>query len=420
MSTFKKADVLLPKNTEYMKWSVVACDQYTSQPDYWNEVGAIAEGSPSAYHIIFPEIYLGKNDDERIANINETMRDYLERFLYELPETYIYVERTLANGKVRRGIVGAVDLEDYDFGKGSQSLIRATEGTVLERIPPRVKIRENALLEIPHVMLLIDDEKKQVIEPLAKQTKKLEKVYDFDLMQNSGHLKGMKVSGELSEKIDKTLLKLADEKSFAKRYNVKDKGVLLFAVGDGNHSLAAAKACWENIKKDLTDEEIENHPARFALVEIVNLHDESLEFEPIHRVVFGADPEKLIAAFMKYYKGKAAKRNNGGQCIEYMYKGKIGKLYVKDAPSNLAAGTLQQFLDDYMSANSGCTVDYIHGADVVKELSSKDNNTGFILPAMEKNDLFKTVILDGALPRKTFSMGEAQDKRFYLEAKRIK
>ncbi len=419
MSTFKKANILLPKNTEYMKWSVVACDQYTSQPEYWDEVNALTDGTPSAYHITFPEIYLGTNDDERISNINETMDYYLDNYLYEIPETYIYVERTLANGKVRRGIVGAVDLEDYDFNKGSKSYIRATEGTVLERIPPRVKIRENAPLEIPHVMLLIDDDKKQVIEPLAKQVKKLEKVYDFDLMQNSGHLKGMKVSDELAEKIDNALLKLADEKNFNKKYGIKNKGVLLFAVGDGNHSLAAAKTCWENIKKDLSEDEIENHPARFALVEIVNIHDESLEFEPIHRVVFGADPEKLIESLMKYYKGKASKRNNGGQCIEYMYKGKKGKIYVKNAPSNLAVGTLQQFLDDYMKKNE-CRIDYIHGADVAAELSAQDNNTAFILPAMEKSDLFKTVIVDGALPRKTFSMGEAQDKRFYLEAKEIK
>lgn len=419
MSTFNKANILLPMNTEYMKWSVVACDQYTSQPEYWDEVKELTDGSPSAYHIIFPEAYLGADDDARIKSINETMDYYLSRYLYEIPETYIYVERTLANGKVRRGIVGAVDLEDYDFNKGSKSYIRATEGTVLERIPPRVKIRENAPLETPHVMLLIDDDKKQVIEPVAKQAKKLNLVYDFDLMMNSGHLKGMKVGGELADKLDNALAKLADEKSFNKKYGVKDKGVLLFAVGDGNHSLATAKTCWENIKKDLSAEEIENHPARFALVEIVNIHDESLEFEPIHRVVFGTNPEKLIEAFMKYYKGKASKKNNGGQCIEYMYKGKKGKLYVKYAPSNLPVGTLQQFLDDYAKQN-GCKIDYIHGADVTAELAAKEGNVGFILPAMEKSDLFKTVILDGALPRKTFSMGEAQDKRFYLEAKKIK
>ncbi len=419
MNTLKKANILLPKDTEYMKWSVVACDQYTSQPEYWNEVHTMTDGSPSAYHITFPEVYLGTNDDERIKNINDTMYDYLARFLYEIPETYIYVERTLANGKVRRGIMGAVDLEDYDFNKGSQSLIRATEGTVLERIPPRVKIRENAPLELPHVMLLIDDDKKTVIEPIAKQAKKLDVVYDFDLMQHSGHLKGMKVSPELSAKLDKAIEKLAGKAAFNKKYSVKDKGVLLFAVGDGNHSLATAKTCWENIKQNLSAEEAENHPARFALVEIVNIHDESLDFEPIHRVVFDVNPEKLVDAFMKYYKGKAAKRNNGGQCIEYMYKGKKGKLYVKDAPSNLAVGTLQQFLDDYIEKNGG-KVDYIHGADVTAELAEKDGNIGFILPAMEKGDLFKTVILDGALPRKTFSMGEAEDKRFYLEAKVIK
>lgn len=419
MNTFKKADILLPKDTEYTKWSVVACDQYTSQPEYWDEVNALTAGSPSSYHITFPEVYLGTNDDERIKNINDTMEDYLARFLYTIPDTYIYVQRTLANGKIRHGIVGAVDLEDYDFNKGSQSYIRATEGTVLERIPPRVKIRENASLELPHVMLLIDDDKNSVIEPIAKQADTLDVVYDFDLMQNGGHIKGMKISAELSQQLDSAIEKLADKALFDKKYNVSDKGVLLFAVGDGNHSLATAKTCWENIKASLSDEEKENHPARFALVEIVNIHDKSLDFEPIHRVVFDVNPEKLIEGFMKYYKGKASKKNNGGQCIEYMYKGKKGKLYVKNAPSNLAVGTLQQFLDDYLAKNGG-KVDYIHGADVTTELAKKDGNIGFILPSMEKSDLFKTVILDGALPRKTFSMGEANDKRFYLEAKLIK
>lgn len=421
MKTFKTADILLPQDIEYMKWSVVACDQYTSEPEYWEQVNALTKDCPSAYHITYPEIYLEKGDaDERIKNINETMDFYINSNYFRTVEnSLIYVKRDLGNGKIRHGIVGEVDLEDYDFKKGAKSFIRATEGTVLERIPPRVKIRENAALELPHVMLLIDDVKNTVIEPLEKDVDNMEELYNFNLMQDSGTLAGYKVSEEQTAYIMDALEKLSDKKAFDKKYNVKNKGVLLFAVGDGNHSLATAKTCWEDIKKDLTTAEMENHPARHALVEVVNIHDRSLEFEPIHRVVFDVDPEKMVDAFMKYYKGKAAKRSNGGQRIQYMYKGKKGYLYVKNAPSNLAVGTLQIFIDDYIAKNGG-RVDYIHGDDVVKNLSDEENNIGFLLPAMEKDELFKTVITDGALPRKTFSMGEAKEKRFYLECKKIR
>ena len=396
----KKADILIPKDIDFSKWSVVACDQYTSQPEYWNEVKDFTQGSPSALNIVFPEAFLSEGDG-RIAKINATMEDYLASGIFEeLLDSMIYVERTMANGKTRKGIVGCVDLEEYDFSVGSQSKIRATEGTVLERIPPRVKIRENAPLELPHVMLLIDDKEQTVIEQIEKG----ELIYDFDLMQNSGHLKGYLLSDFEAERVLGAIAEL-DENA---------PGNLLFAVGDGNHSLATAKTCWENLKPTLSEEEIENHPARFCLVEIENIHDEALEFEPIHRVVFGADPEKLLAEFKAYYP-ETAETDNGGQHIEYTYKGKKGDLFVKNSPSALCVGTLQKFLDD-----KGYEVDYIHGADVTERLSNADNTIGFLLPAMEKSDLFRGVIADGALPRKTFSMGEAEDKRFYFEAKKIK
>ncbi|MDO4744915.1 MAG: DUF1015 domain-containing protein, partial [Clostridia bacterium] len=374
--------------------------QYTSQPEYWDEASKIVGSAPSALNIVFPEAFLDEGD-ARIAKINAKMAEYLESGIFEeCLSSMIYIERTMSNGKIRKGIIGAVDLEDYDFSIGSNSKIRATEGTVLERIPPRVKIRENAPLELPHIMLLIDDDKRTVIEPCEKG----EKIYDFELMQSSGHLTGWLLSDKEADRV-LSALSLLDENA---------AGNLLFAVGDGNHSLATAKTCWENLKKTLTHEEQKNHPARFCLVEIENIHDDALEFEPIHRAVFDVNPEELIADFKKYYP-ETSSTDIGGQHIVYIYGDKKGDLYVKNSQSTLAVGTLQKFLDE-----KGCKVDYIHGADVTEKLAKTDGNVGFLLPAMEKSDLFRSVIADGALPRKTFSMGEAADKRFYFEAKKIK
>ena len=400
MNVFKKADILIPKDIDYKKWSVVACDQYTSQPEYWDEVKNIAGDEPSALNIVFPEAFLAEGDS-RIARINATMEKYLADGIFEeCLDSMIYVERTMANGKIRKGIIGAVDLEEYDFSVGSKSKIRATEGTVLERIPPRVKIRENASLELPHIMLLIDDKERTVIE----QVEKGEMIYDFDLMQSGGHLSGYLLSDFEAERV-LAALDVLDENA---------DGNLLFAVGDGNHSLATAKTCWENLKATLSDAEIENHPARFCLVEIENIHDEALEFEPIHRVVFGVNPEELLREFKAYYP-ETSDVDNGGQHIKYTYKNEKGDLFVKNSPSALCVGTLQKFIDE-----KGYEVDYIHGEDVTEKLAQADNTIGFLLPGMEKSDLFRGVIMDGALPRKTFSMGEAHDKRFYFEAKKIK
>lgn len=414
----KKANILLPKNADMEKWSVIACDQYTSEPEYWKKVEEIVGDAPSTLKITLPEIYLeGQDVEQRIANINTEM-DKLkqEGFFKVLENSLIYMERTQSNGKVRKGLIGMVDLEDYSYEKGSQTLIRATEGTVLERIPPRVKVRENATLELPHIMLLIDDEKKEIIEGLTAKVSKNDAVYDFNLMQNGGHIKGYKVPDNLVNEIFEGLENLAKKEVFEEKYQVKDKGVLLFSVGDGNHSLATAKACYENLKKVLPKEEYENHPARYALVEIVNLHSEALEFEPIHRVVFGVNPKHMIEELGKYYE---ISENPEGQKIEYVYNGVNKEIYIKNPKSNLAVGSLQMFIDDYIKENGG-KVDYIHGDDVTKELGSKEGNIGFLLPNMKKTDLFKTVILDGALPRKTFSMGHSYDKRYYLEAREIK
>ena len=419
MKIFKSADILIPQGVDFGKWSVVACDQYSSKKDYWEKAKDIVGDSPSTLNIIFPEAYLNDDDsDNRISNINATMKKYIDDGIFkEYKDSFIYVERMQSNGKCRKGIIGVIDLEEYDFSKGSQSKIRATEGTILDRIPPRQKIRRNATLELPHILMLIDDRECSVIEPIGANKDKLEKIYDFDLMLDGGHIKGYCVNEELKSQILLGLDKLEDEKAFCEKYEVSDKGVLLFAAGDGNHSLATAKSCWEELKQTLTKEERENHPARFALVELNNIHDDALEFEPIQRVVFNVNPKELLDEFMNYYPNSSFE-DNGGQKIRYTYQGNEGTVYIKDAPSNLPVGTLQIFLDKYLEENGG-DIDYIHGDDVVRALTVEENTIGFMVDAMKKNDLFTTVIKDGSLPRKTFSMGEAQDKRFYLECKKI-
>ena len=417
MDIFKKADILIPKDTDYKKWSVVACDQYTSEPEYWESVEREVGEAPSALKIVFPEIYLKDEPEKRIDKINKTMEEYLNSEIFkELSSSLVLVERTQRDGRVRTGLIGMADLEAYSFTKGEGTPIRATEGTVLERIPPRVKIRENAPLELPHILLLIDDEKKTVIEPVKAKKESLEKVYDFDLLMNSGHLTGYRI--EEADEIFKALDDLACVQEFKKKYDTASDDVLVFAVGDGNHSLATAKTCWDNLKSSLTEEEKKTHPARFALVEVMNIHDEALEFEPIHRVVFGVNPEKMIEDFLKFYPD-ASTKDNSGQHIKFVYENKEGDLYVKNSGSNLAVGSLQNFIDYYIK-ETGAEVDYIHGEEVVRKLSQNKGNIGFLLSGMEKNELFPTIIKDGALPRKTFSMGEAWDKRFYLEAKKIK
>ena len=415
---FKSGNILIPKNVDMTKWSVVACDQYTSEPDYWNKVKEIVGDSPSTLNLTLPEIYLEESDvEERIKNINENMKKYIDEDLFtEYTDSMIYLERTQDDGKVREGLIGIVDLEDYSYEKGSQTLIRATEKTVIERIPPRMKVRENALLELPHIMILIDDDKKEIIENLKNEVTEEDKVYDFDLMQKGGHIKGYKLNENSINEVITKLEALADKDNFEKKYDVSDKGVLLFAMGDGNHSLATAKACYEKLKESLSEEEYLNNPARYALVELVNLHSEALEFEAIHRVLFDVDVEDLVDSLNKYYN---INEDGNGQKFELITKDYDKTLYIENPKSNIPVGSIQIFLDEYLENHAG-KIDYIHGEDVTKELGSKEGNVGIIFESMEKGDLFKTVILDGALPRKTFSMGHSHDKRFYLEARKIK
>ncbi len=398
MSIIKKADVLLPNVSDLTKWSVVACDQYTSQADYWERVTRFVGEHPSTLNLVYPEAFLSQGD-KKIQEINAAMQEYLDKNIFTLyKDCFIYVERTLSRGRVRKGVVAAVDLEAYDFNKGSKSAIRATEGTVLERIPPRVKIREKAPLELPHVMLLVDDKECALIESV----KKGEKVYDFELMENGGHLAGWLVEGQNAD----DFIRAVD--SFAAKAN----DGLVFAVGDGNHSLATAKTCWDNLKPSLSEAEKETHPARFCLVEIENIHDDVLEFEPIHRIVFGVDENDFIENLKKDL--DCTEEAGGGQHIVIVNDGKKTDLYINNTTSPLEVGTVQNYLDA-----KHCEVDYIHGEEVVAELSCQKGAVGILVPVPEKSSLFTTVIADGALPRKTFSMGEANEKRFYMEAKRI-
>lgn len=415
-NAFKAADILLPHNIEMEKWSVVACDQYTSEPEYWEKVEQIVGNAPSTLRLILPEVYLeSDNVDARIADIHKNMDKYLADNIFdEYKNAMIYVERTTADG-VRAGIVGAIDLEEYDYRKGSKSSVRATEATVVERIPPRIKVRNGAPLELPHIMILIDDAKRTVIEKLSAKKDQLKKVYDFELMQGGGHIAGYLLGEDDIAEVTAALDALGNADEFNAKYGLKNEPVMLYAMGDGNHSLATAKEYYEQLKRENPDKDMSAHPARYALAEIVNLHSDALRFEAIHRIVTGVDVEKLLAAL------KAAletSENGSGQSFVVVNGSTTETLYVGKPTSNLTVGSLQQFLDAYVKKNGG-KIDYIHGEDVIRKLAKADDAVGFLLPDMGKEELFPTVIKDGALPRKTFSMGHAQDKRFYTEARRI-
>jgi len=425
--------IMLPDlNGDLSSWAVVACDQYTSEREYWKKVENITSGKPSTLNIIYPEVYLEDGDStKRICDINENMKKYIDnKVINELDNCFVLVDRKTSHSESRKGLMIALDLECYNYTKGSCTLIRATEGTVVDRLPPRIKIRQNASIELPHIMVLIDDPDKTVIEPLFKRVASLQKLYDFDLMMNGGHIKGYKVSDENDiSAIASSLLKLSQKDTFCDKYNINsDNDILLFAVGDGNHSLASAKGHWENVKATLSDDEQQGHPARYALVELVNVHDDGLVFEPIHRVLFNVNEAELLKEFSSFYQSSTcvdecacnSMTKSAGHTFSYISSSGEGNITIDNPISTLEVGTLQAFLDSYIKTHPEVKIDYIHGDEVVTKLGSQPGNIGIFLPSMNKTDLFKTVILDGALPRKTFSMGEAEEKRFYLECRKIK
>lgn len=432
-------EILLPKKgIDLSKWAVIACDQYTSEPEYWKKVERIVGDDPSSLNLIYPEVYLGaKDQDERIHRIRKNMNRYLDQGLFRKNKGFIYVERETDHG-LRKGLMVNLDLEQYDFHKGATTLIRATEGTILERIPPRVKIREGAPLEIPHIMVLIDDPENTVIGPLTQRKNKLTELYDFDLMMNSGHLRGYGVDDRtLEENIIRSLHSLADPDNFSKKYGLNSQEpILLYAMGDGNHSFATAKTIWDKTKAKASDKTaIMNSPLRYALVELVNLHDDALVFEPIHRVLFQISPTRNVIDEMKTFYPQHCRfaetetpqemikevdsHRGSSHKIGVASQKKYGVIEVENPDSNLPAGTLQSFLNAFLKEEGAKKIDYVHGKDSLVQLGKKPESMGFYLPAMDKHELFKTVILDGSLPRKTFSMGEAWEKRFYMEARKL-
>ncbi len=392
-------NILIPRNADFPKWAVVACDQFTSQPDYWQSLDEYVGEAPSTLRLIYPEVYLGESDgDKRISDIRRAMREYLDGGIFEEHENCcVLVKRSTTFGHERLGLVMGVDLEQYCFTHPSHAAVRSTEDVVASRIPPRVRIRRGAPLELPHVILLIDDEEKAVIEKLAETEREI--LYDFDLNMQGGHITGYKVG---AEEIDILLDGYISRK--------RDKGKDFFvAVGDGNHSLASAKAYWEEIRDALSDEERQTHPARFALCEVENLYDEGIIFEPIHRFVFGADKD-----FVEYLTSKLG----GGARMSVYLNGQRFEIAV---PENSAESisAVQKAIEDYVASHTESSVDYIHGEENLMSVASREKGVALVMPSMKKQELFSYVETHGALCKKTFSMGEAQEKRYYVEAKRI-
>lgn len=416
---FRPTDILLPRGCSMQKWSVVACDQYTSQPEYWKDVEQFVGEAPSTLRLMYPEVYLGKEEPSaRIRKIQDAMRAYLDAGRFsKLKDSFVYIERRLKNGAVRRGLVGAVDLEQYDYSKDSASPIRPTEGTVVERIKPRMAIREGASIELSHVMLLIDDPDGTVIEPVTQRKGALSPLYNFDFMQEGGHISGWWLPADQAGSVRKALAALASPEVFSKKYGLPDKPLLVYASGDGNHSLATARACYEKLKKEIGDA-ARNHLARYAMVELVNIHDASLIFEPIHRVVTEVDAARLCTDFADamLYAGASYDSGDPARRVRFLHANGGAELYL--GGNALPVGVVQDFLDKWMKENGG-KIDYVHGDDVTERLGTQPGAAAFLLPTIGKSALFEAVARDGALPRKTFSMGDANEKRFYLECRRI-
>lgn len=401
MNAFQSADLLLPRSADHHRWSVIACDQFTSDKAYWQRVKDTVGQSPSTLHLILPEVELGDDVAVRAAKIHETMDQYLKSDIFTCyPNAYIYVERRTPFGNLRRGIVGVVDLEQYDYHNDTTLPIRATEQTVIDRLPPRKTIRSGAPLELSHILLLCDDDKFTLVEPVSQIKNTLPKVYDFELMEGGGHVAGWLLQEEAAAALDDRL------SAYIREHEVL--GGTIFAVGDGNHSLAAAKDCYEQWKKDHPGADTAAYPGRYAMAELENIHDPVQQFEPIHRVVVNTDAQKLFAALDKI----RVKDGCPIRCVTSQFDETI---YVNAPSGERAVGILQSFLDQWLAENRG-VIDYIHGDQALESLARQENAIGFLLPAMNKSGLFQA----GVLPRKTFSMGHAQEKRYYLEGRKIK
>ena len=409
MSCFVACDIYLPNNkVDLKKWSVIACDQFTSDPVYWQLVENFVGESPSTLHITLPEIYL-REVEYRIPKIAQTMEDYIANgvLIKAVKNGFVLVERRTRSGK-RLGIMGALDLEAYDHRDFSSLPVRCTEGTVAERLPVRAKIRVNSSLECPHVMLLLDDPRQEIIEHFYEVRESLRVLYDTDLMKQGGHLKGYAIEGQLAKELEETIDKFFE-----------DHSNFFLAVGDGNHSLAAAKKCWEELKPTLTEEERANHPARYALVEVVNLHSPAMVFKPIHRIVSGVTLEDFTENFKNFLSERGMELAEGTDLTLVSF-GKKNSYDIKNSQGKLPVGIVQDFLDEYKATHNEILIDYIHGYVVTEGLAQKIETVGVMLQTISKDGFFDAIEVGGALPRKTFSMGEAEEKRYYMECRKIR
>ena len=425
---FYPAEILLPKEgTNLGLWATLACDQFTSQPEYWKNAEQLVGEAPSTLKMVLPEVYLEENNvEDRISAIHSTMNEYEKIVLTEKVNGFVYIERTCQSGLVRQGLLGCVDLEEYSFEKGAQVRIRPSENTVVDRIPPRLAVRRQAGLEAPHILMLMDDAEESVIEPISQYKNQLPLLYDQELMLGGGRIQGWAVTRpEDINTITKAINGLDNPEKFHDKYGTTENSAcFVFAVGDGNHSLATAKAAWEEVKAELSAEEQKNHPARFCLVELENVQSPAIEIEPIHRVVFEADGPCMLHSFALFASTVGAKicRNsceNGGQSVSILDDEEKVDLCIQNSPSPLAAGTVEDFLAYYEEDHPEMRVDYVHGEKAVEDLVAK-GAVGILLPPFEKSDLFRGVALGGVLPKKTFSMGHAEEKRYYLECRKIK
>ena len=424
-SCFAPAHILLPsEQIPLEKWGCIACDQFTSDRDYWQKAEAAAAGSPSTLNMILPEVYLEDGDaDARIEKIHATMDDYARNVLTRAVDGFVYVERTEQSGKVRQGLVGMVDLEAYSYRRGEKCTVRPSESTVESRIPPRMKVRTGAALETPHIMMLADDPGCTLIEPVAAHKAELPKVYEGELMLGGGHIAGWAVEDPaLLARIDAALQSLGSQEAFDAKYpEARGARPLTLAVGDGNHSLASAKAYWEELKPTLTPEQRETHPARWCLAEVCNVHSPAIEIEPIHRVLFNVDCGAVLLALISWSDG-----NMAGICFGSSKKQSFtlagphiaNVLSFEDPVAPLTVGTIDEFIEYFMARHKEARVDYVHDEPAVRALT-KQGGVGFLLPPFEKSDLFKGIVMGGVLPRKTFSMGHAEEKRYYIECRKI-
>ncbi len=422
---FVPADILLPAaGTPLDPWACIAVDQFTSQPEYWQRAETLAQGKPSTLHLVLPEAYLGTpQEEERLQSIRETMKTYRDSVLTRQVHGFVYVERTQMDGTIRQGLVGAVDLEAYEYTAGAKPAIRPSEATVLERIPPRLKVRRGALLETPHVMMLADDEENTLIEPIGARKEELPLLYDGELMLGGGRLRGWAVENpELIAQICAALAALADPDAFARRWPAaQGQTPMVLAVGDGNHSLATAKAYWEELKPTLTEEERKTHPARWCLAEVCNVHSPAIEIEPIHRVVFGVTAKELYQALDAWDQANGPAKEPSSQRFQLADRQGEIAVALQNPTAPLTVGSIEDFLAAWLPQHPQARVDYIHGASTALALAAQPDRpaAAILLPDFHKADLFRGVVLGGVLPRKTFSMGHAEEKRYYNECRVI-